>query len=129
MCSSDLLVDDGIQAVATGIIHDLAGRVVEEESSSTEEGDDESEGEDHDIAADLPSSAGCLSPRIPGSHVGVPGCSKSLLEPMNIDQLAVLEQDIQPTRSRAIRAKFPSDRELRSVKQNSQNSFHCLSND
>ena len=56
------LVDDAFKPAANVIIQDMATRVVEEESKSDEDGDDESEGVDDDIVADLPVSAGCLSP-------------------------------------------------------------------
>ena len=122
------MVDDALKAVATSIIHDMVDRVVEEDSQATEDGDDDSEGID-DSSPEEPISAGCLSPRLPRPQGTVPECSHSVTDHLNVDQLSALEQGRRTARGRGIRANFPSDRELRSVKHNSQNSFHALSND
>ena len=74
---------------------------------------------------ELPWATRNLSPRLSRSHG--PAMDLSLLE-LNIDQATELEQGFTQVKVKGMRAKFPSDRQLRSS-TSSQNSFNALTHD
>ena len=85
----------------------------------------EAHGEQNCVAAELPSIAGNLSPRVMGRQEQP---LESLVVKLNVDQSVAVEHGFRQTRRRGVRARLPSDRQLRSA-TSSQNSFQVLSHD
>ena len=73
--------------------------------------------------------AGLLSPRgYNGRCSGGEGVH-GVMETLHLDQVALLEQGGRRGRGRGVRAKFPLDRELRSVSNKTLTSFQILLHD
>ena len=81
------------------------------------------EGEIAEIYVELPPMAGNLSPRMTVRQEGV---AEASVQALNIDTVTKGVEGFKPGRGKGVRARIPSDRQLRSA-TSSYNSFQVLS--